>query len=162
MAYQTFRVEITRDETRDGGPVGIEITAYIDRMPETNEATVGHLSRAWRGVWNSRLQYTGDFATLAEALAAIMSAKRGILVVGMHGKTTTSAIAAHVLREGGLHPSHYVGAEIPILGTNAHWDARGEFFVADTHGSRLSDPQIVACLSRFEPARAIGARSFGS
>src|SRR5262249_37722757 len=67
----------------------------------------------------------------AEALAAIMSAKRGILIVGMHGKTTTSAMTAHVLREGGLHPSHYVGAEIPILGTNAHWDARGEFFVAE-------------------------------
>jgi UDP-N-acetylmuramate--L-alanine ligase/UDP-N-acetylenolpyruvoylglucosamine reductase len=67
----------------------------------------------------------------AEALAAIMSAKRGILVVGMHGKTTTSAMTAHVLREGGLHPSHYVGAEIPILGTNAHCDARGEFFVAE-------------------------------
>jgi len=67
----------------------------------------------------------------AEALAAIMSAKRGILIVGMHGKTTTSAMTAHVLREGGLHPSHYVGAEIPILGTNAHWDARGEYFVAE-------------------------------
>ena len=74
MAYQTFRVEITRDETRDGGPVSIEITAYIDRMPETREATIGRLSRAWRGVWNSRLQYTGDFDTLAEALAAIMAA----------------------------------------------------------------------------------------
>jgi hypothetical protein len=74
MAYQTFRVEVTRDETRAGAPVSIEITAYIDRMPETNEATIGHLSRAWRGVWNSRLQYTGDFDTLAEALAAIMAA----------------------------------------------------------------------------------------
>ena len=74
MAYQTFRVEITRDETRDGEPVGIEITAYIDRMPETNEATIGRLSRARRGVWNSRLQYTGDFDTLAEALAAINAA----------------------------------------------------------------------------------------
>ncbi|MFN2541685.1 MAG: UDP-N-acetylmuramate--L-alanine ligase [Chthoniobacterales bacterium] len=67
----------------------------------------------------------------AEALAAVMSGKRGILIVGMHGKTTTSAMAAHVLREGGLHPSHYVGAEIPILGTNAHWDTRGEYFVAE-------------------------------
>src|SRR5439155_873682 len=46
-------------------------------------------------------------------------------------KTTTSAMTAHVLREGGLHPSHYVGAEIPILGANAHWDGRGEFFVAE-------------------------------
>src|SRR5437868_7453953 len=67
----------------------------------------------------------------AEALAAIMHAKRGIVIAGMHGKTTTSAMTAHVLREGGLHPSHYVGAEIPILGTNAHWDPRGEYFVAE-------------------------------
>jgi len=74
MAYQTFRVEITRDETRDDGPVGIEITAFIDRMPETNGATAGRLSRVWRGVWNSRLQYAGDFETLAEALPAIMAA----------------------------------------------------------------------------------------
>src|SRR5207249_10398723 len=67
----------------------------------------------------------------AEALAAVMRAKRGVVVAGMHGKTTTSAMTAHVLREGGLHPSHYVGAEIPILSTNAHWDARGEWFVAE-------------------------------
>ena len=67
----------------------------------------------------------------AEAVAAIMQAKRGIVIAGMHGKTTTSAMTAHVLREGGLHPSHYVGAEIPILGTNAHWDQRGEYFVAE-------------------------------
>jgi len=67
----------------------------------------------------------------AEALAAIISGKRAIVIAGMHGKTTTAAMAAHVLREGGLHPSHYVGAEIPILGTNAHWDPRGEHFVAE-------------------------------
>ncbi len=67
----------------------------------------------------------------AEALAAIMRGKRGIIIAGMHGKTTTSAMAAHVLRGGGLHPSHYVGAEIPILGSNAHWDSLGEYFVAE-------------------------------
>jgi UDP-N-acetylmuramate--L-alanine ligase/UDP-N-acetylenolpyruvoylglucosamine reductase len=67
----------------------------------------------------------------AEALAAIMQGKRGIIIAGMHGKTTTSAMTAHVLREAGLHPSYYVGAEIPILGSNAHWDPRGEYFVAE-------------------------------
>ncbi len=67
----------------------------------------------------------------AEALAAIMLGKRGIIIAGMHGKTTTTAMTAHVLRGGGLHPSHYVGAEIPILGSNAHWDKRGEYFVAE-------------------------------
>lgn len=67
----------------------------------------------------------------AEALAALMLGKKGILVAGMHGKTTVSAMASHVLRAAGAHPSHYVGAEIPILGTNARWDAGGEYFVAE-------------------------------
>ena len=67
----------------------------------------------------------------AEALAALMLGKKGILVCGMHGKTTVSAMAAHVMRAAGAHPSHYVGAEIPILGTNARWDAAGEYFVAE-------------------------------
>ncbi|HZC36318.1 MAG TPA: UDP-N-acetylmuramate--L-alanine ligase, partial [Chthoniobacterales bacterium] len=67
----------------------------------------------------------------AEALAAILAIRDGIVIAGMHGKTTTSAMAAHVLRVGGLQPSHYVGAEIPILGTNAHWDPHGRHFVAE-------------------------------
>ena len=71
----------------------------------------------------------------AEALAALMSGKKGVLVCGMHGKTTVSAMTAHVLRAAGAHPSHYVGAEIPILGTNARWDVGGELFVAEADES---------------------------
>jgi len=67
----------------------------------------------------------------AEALATIMRGKDGVIVCGTHGKTTTSAMAAHVLRSAGQHPSHYVGAEIPILGTNARWDSEGTLFVAE-------------------------------
>jgi UDP-N-acetylmuramate--L-alanine ligase/UDP-N-acetylenolpyruvoylglucosamine reductase len=67
----------------------------------------------------------------AQALAAMMKAKRGVVIAGMHGKTTTSAMTAHVLRDSGLYPSYYIGAEIPILGSNAHWDPRGEYFVAE-------------------------------
>ena len=67
----------------------------------------------------------------ADALAAIMQCKKGIVVAGMHGKTTTSSMAAHVLRVGNVEPSHYVGAEIPILGTNAHWNGKGDWFVAE-------------------------------
>ena len=67
----------------------------------------------------------------AEALAAVLAAKRAIVVAGTHGKTTTSAMAAHVLRQAGKKSSHYVGAEIPVLGTNAHWDRGGELMVAE-------------------------------
>ena len=44
----------------------------------------------------------------AEALAALALGKKGILVAGMHGKTTVSAMTAHALRAAGVHPSHYV------------------------------------------------------
>jgi hypothetical protein len=74
MSYLTFRVEITRDEWRPAEPVTIEVTAYIDRVPETDAPTRGMLTRAAKGVWNSRLQFTGDFDTLAAALAAIDAA----------------------------------------------------------------------------------------
>jgi hypothetical protein len=74
MSYQTFRVEITRDETVASGGVGIEITAYLDRVPETHDYSVGMLTRVPKGVWNSRLQFAGDFETLGEALAAIGAA----------------------------------------------------------------------------------------
>jgi hypothetical protein len=44
MSYETYRVEITRDETRPSGKVTIEIAADIDRMPETNAYRVGLLT----------------------------------------------------------------------------------------------------------------------
>ncbi|HEY1123697.1 MAG TPA: UDP-N-acetylmuramate--L-alanine ligase [Haloferula sp.] len=67
----------------------------------------------------------------AECLAAILHTRKGIVVSGTHGKTTTSSMVAHALREGGLQPSHYVGAEIPVLGANARWSEDGEWMVAE-------------------------------
>jgi len=87
--------------------------------------------RAGNPAYDAALAGGKRLARRAEVLAALMQGKEGIVVCGMHGKTTTSAMAALVLREGGLKPSHYVGAEIPILGTNARWDSEGEHLVAE-------------------------------
>jgi len=67
----------------------------------------------------------------AKCLAAILHTKKGIVISGTHGKTTTSAMTAHLLREAGQKPCHYVGAEIPILGANAKWSEDGEHMVAE-------------------------------
>jgi hypothetical protein len=74
MSHETYRVEVTRDEWQPDEPVTVEITAYLDRVPETDAPTRGMLTRAAKGVWSSRLQMTGDFETLAEALTAIEAA----------------------------------------------------------------------------------------
>lgn len=67
----------------------------------------------------------------AECLADILHTKAGIVISGTHGKTTTSSMAAHILRESGQKPSYYVGAEIPILGANARWEEEGRAMVAE-------------------------------
>ncbi len=67
----------------------------------------------------------------AECLAAILNGKKGVVVAGTHGKTTTSALSAHLMREGRKRPCHYVGAEIPVLGSNAHWNEDSEYLIAE-------------------------------
>ena len=67
----------------------------------------------------------------AECLAAILNNKKGVVVAGTHGKTTTSSLTAHLLREGRMRPCHYVGAEIPVLGANAHWNTDSEYLIAE-------------------------------
>ncbi|MEO0444915.1 MAG: UDP-N-acetylmuramate--L-alanine ligase [Verrucomicrobiota bacterium] len=84
----------------------------------------------------------------AEALSAIMDRCQGIVIAGTHGKTTTSSMAAHVLRSGGVKPSHYVGAEIPLLGTNAHWEGEQSYFVAEGDESD-------GTLALFRPSHAL-------
>jgi UDP-N-acetylmuramate--alanine ligase len=116
----------------------LEAAGLKFHLPQTSETVHGaelviHSSaiRAGNPAYDEALRLDLWMVRRAEALAAIMAIRDGIVIAGMHGKTTTSAMAAHVLRVGGLHPSHYVGAEIPILGTNAHWDPNGQYFVAE-------------------------------
>lgn len=55
----------------------------------------------------------GDF------LAELVSLRPAIVIGGAHGKTTTTAMVAYVLRELGLDPSWIVGGVVPQLGGNA-------------------------------------------
>ncbi|HET8605729.1 MAG TPA: cyanophycin synthetase [Gaiellaceae bacterium] len=55
----------------------------------------------------------------AELLAELVSLRRSIVVTGAHGKTTTTAMIAFVLRETGRDPAWIVGGTVPQLGANA-------------------------------------------
>jgi UDP-N-acetylmuramate--alanine ligase len=55
----------------------------------------------------------------AEFLAELVSAQPSIVVGGAHGKTTTAAMVAYVLRELGRDPAWIVGGVVPQLGGNA-------------------------------------------
>jgi UDP-N-acetylmuramate--alanine ligase len=55
----------------------------------------------------------------AELLAELVSLRPSLVVGGAHGKTTTAAMIAFVLRELGADPSWIVGGVVPQLGGNA-------------------------------------------
>jgi UDP-N-acetylmuramate--alanine ligase len=54
-----------------------------------------------------------------ELLRELVSARPSIAVAGSHGKGTTAAMIAFVLRESGRDPAWLVGAPVPQLGSNA-------------------------------------------
>ncbi len=51
-------------------------------------------------------------ASYSEALAELFNAKKGIVVTGTHGKTTTSAMLARVLEDAGFDPTAIIGGEL--------------------------------------------------
>jgi len=55
----------------------------------------------------------------AEFLAELVGLSRAIVVGGAHGKTTTAAMVAYVLRELGQEPAWIIGGVVPQLGGNA-------------------------------------------
>ena len=55
----------------------------------------------------------------AAFLAELVSAQPSVVVTGAHGKTTTAAMIAYVLREAGGDPAWIIGGVVPQLGGNA-------------------------------------------
>jgi UDP-N-acetylmuramate--alanine ligase len=57
----------------------------------------------------------------AELLAELTALRPTIAVAGAHGKTTTSSMIVHILRETGLDPSWLVGSSVGAGLSNSHW-----------------------------------------
>jgi len=66
----------------------------------------------------------------ADFLGQLMTDKKGIAIAGTHGKTTTTAMIAWMLRDLGRDPSFIVGGVIQNLGVNAR-AGRGSTFVIE-------------------------------
>ena len=73
----------------------------------------------------------------AAALAAVMAGRRSVAVAGTHGKTTTTAMLAVVLRAAGADPSFVIGGSLQA-GGEAAYDGIGELFVAEADESDAS------------------------
>ncbi len=99
-------------------PEGTEIVVYSAAIGQQHPELVA-----------ARLRHC-EILKYAQMLGRVMSLKHGIAIAGTHGKSTTTAMTAHVLLAAGKDPSYVVGATCPQLGGSARSGA-GELFVAE-------------------------------
>lgn len=88
----------------------------------------------------------------AQMLAMLMRDRRGIVVAGTHGKTTTTSMVALGLQSGGLDPSFLIGGDLNERGTNAHHGRDGWIVVEadESDGSFLWLTPEVAVVTNIE------------
>ncbi len=118
-----------RAENLGDAEVVVHSTAVKEDNPELAAARARRLTVLRRG----------------EMLARLMEGHTQVAITGAHGKTSTTAMTAAVLRAGKLEPTVVVGALWDHLGSNAIL-GRGEYFVAEADESDSSftylSPQI--------------------
>ena len=89
----------------------------------------------------------------AEALAALMTGRRGVAVAGTHGKTTTTSMLTVAVQHCGVDPSFAIGGDLNEAASNAHHGS-GRLFVVEadeSDGSFLAYRPYAAIVTNVEP-----------
>jgi UDP-N-acetylmuramate--alanine ligase len=87
------------------------------------------------------------------AMGSLMLGRRGVAVAGTHGKTTTTAMIAHVLTSSGLDPSFVIGGALTGSATGGHLGGGDVMIVEadESDGSFLQYPCEVAVVTNIDP-----------
>lgn len=88
----------------DRVPLDADFVVYSDALP------FEHPARVYAREHNIREM------SYAQCLGLLTESYRCIAVAGSHGKSTTTALIAHILTEAGLDPTVVVGTKVPTLG----------------------------------------------
>ena len=135
------RVDVGHDATRIGSA---ETVVRSSAIPEDNL----ELEAARR----AGIPIVGRGALLAE----VMRTKDAIAIAGSHGKTTTSAMVAHLLDAAGLDPTALIGGRVPRPGGFASPVklGQGDLLVAEvdeSDGSFLLTRPILIVITNADP-----------
>ena len=153
------RILLARGESVTGSDVAE--SALLDELRGLGaQVTVGHDSRNVNGARavivssaidaeNPEYRHACErgipIVRRGEMLRRIMEGCKGIAICGTHGKTTTTAMTAGILREGGIDASLVLGGIDVNTGTNAHAGS-GQWFLTEADESdgsfSLLEPSI--------------------
>jgi len=136
-----IRVDIGHDPARlAGAETVVRSSAILDTNPELEAARLTGIPIISRGA----------------LLAEVMRTKDAIAVAGSHGKTTTSAMTAHLLEAAGLDPTALIGGRVPRPTGSASPVKMGQggLIVAEvdeSDGSFLLTRPILAVITNADP-----------
>ncbi len=99
-------------------PRGTELVIYSAAVPAQNPERVAARARSI------------PERSYSQMLGQLMRQHQGVGIAGTHGKSTTAAMTATVLRAAGREPTACVGAELCALGVGG-WAGSGDLFVAE-------------------------------
>ncbi len=104
--FQSRGIRLVSEHSADNLPPLLDLLIYSPAVRESNPERQAALDR---GIpqWS-----------YPQALGQLMQGRDGISIAGTHGKSTTTALVGHVLRQAGLAPSILCGAEMLDTGLN--------------------------------------------
>jgi UDP-N-acetylmuramate--alanine ligase len=98
-------------------------TPYLGHLPDSVRVDLSaeppEPPAGWEAIVSSAYAARVPGRSRGEFLAELVHSRRSIVVAGAHGKSTTTAMIAFVLRELGHDPAYLIGADVPQLGGNA-------------------------------------------
>ncbi|MFZ2193750.1 MAG: UDP-N-acetylmuramate--L-alanine ligase [Candidatus Moraniibacteriota bacterium] len=136
---QRLGVEYFEKFSPENIPADIDLVIYSTAYNENNNVEFQEAER--RNL---------EMISYPRILAELFNQRYGIAVCGTHGKTTTSAMLAHIMKEIGVDPGAIIGSRVINWEGNA-LSGKGEFFVAETdefqNKLKLYDPKAVILTS---------------
>ena len=132
--------------------------ANLDRWGEPDLVVVGNQTRTanpeWAAVRERGLAYTSEI----EFFVGLTEDRVRVAVCGTHGKTTTSALVAHMLERSGLDPGLRLGSQSLDLGTSARLGSGAFVYEGDEYTTAPWDRRpkflhvrpALACVTRLE------------
>jgi len=113
------RIHIHRNHLASHVSPQVEVLIYSPAVAESNPERV-----AARGMGIPEFSYN-------RFLGRLLREHTGCCIAGTHGKTTTAAILATILRESGLAPSAAIGGEV-IQYRRSGWSGNSQLFVVES------------------------------
>jgi UDP-N-acetylmuramate--alanine ligase len=111
-------IAVHYEEDPDGVPKDAELIVYTPAVPKENRELQYYQQHGYT-VWKR-----------SDVLGAITNSSFNICVAGTHGKTTTSAMIAHILRHSGYGCNAFLGG-IAVNYNSNFWSDRGEVCVVE-------------------------------